>query len=100
MRYFSNKFSKIANSLGALRPQRPLAFDFGDLKLRDLPKLCFFKLIMTKSNLKKLVMTSFQLHHCYYVTKKRFQVKVARFFHFRSLPIKISGYASSVSTQN
>jgi len=41
MYYFSNKFSKIA-------------FDFGDLKLRDLAKLCFFPtcLIMMKSNLK------------------------------------------------
>jgi len=28
------------------------AFDFGDLKLPDLAKLWFFKLIMTKSNFK------------------------------------------------
>jgi len=32
----------------------PLNFDFGDLRLRDLAKLLFFNLIMTKSNLKKL----------------------------------------------
>jgi len=37
--HFSNKFSK-----------RPLIIDFSDLKLGDLAKLCFFKLIMTKSN--------------------------------------------------
>jgi len=38
MHYFSNKFSKV---------------DFGGLKLCYLPnKLCFFKLIMAKSNLK------------------------------------------------
>jgi len=50
--YFSNKFSKIA-----------LFFDFSDLKLCDFVKLCFFKLIMTKSNFKKSVMTSFQWRH-------------------------------------
>jgi len=40
MHYFSNKF-------------------FGDLKLRDVAKFCFFKLIMTKSNFKKSVITLF-----------------------------------------
>jgi len=34
----------------ALRPQRILTFDFGDLKLRDLLKLWFFKVVMRKSN--------------------------------------------------
>jgi len=48
MHYFSNKFSKIAK-----------IFDCGDLKLRDMAKFCFFKLIMTNSNFKKSVMTSF-----------------------------------------
>jgi len=32
--------------------QHHLMFDFGDLKLRNLAKLWFFKLIMTKVNLK------------------------------------------------
>jgi len=51
MHYFSNKFSKIFKPcMGALRRQRPLIFDFGDLKLRVLAKLCFFKLIMIKSS--------------------------------------------------
>jgi len=36
----------------------PLIFDCGDLKLRDVAKFIFFKLIMTKSNFKKSVMTS------------------------------------------
>jgi len=43
--------------LGAQSPQRfaifeeqNLIFDFGDLKLRDLAKLLFFKLITMKSN--------------------------------------------------
>jgi len=31
-----------------------LSFDVGDLKLRDLAKLWFFKLIMTKLNFKKI----------------------------------------------
>jgi len=56
MHYFSNKFSKIAR-LSA--PQRSLIFDFGDLKLRDVAKFYFFKLIMTKSNFKKSVMLHF-----------------------------------------
>jgi len=34
---------------GALRPQHLFTFDFDDLNLRNLAKLCFFKLIMTKS---------------------------------------------------
>jgi len=59
MHYFRNKFLKIAES-----PQRPLTFDFSKLKLRELAKLCFFKLIMTKSNLKKSVMTLFWWRHC------------------------------------
>jgi len=52
MHYFSNKFSKNA--------KWPLNFDFGDLKLHNLAKMCFSKLIMTKSNLKTSFMTSFQ----------------------------------------
>jgi len=55
LRIFKNR-----HTMEALCPQRPLTFDFGDLKLRDLAKLCFFKQIMTKSNFKKSVMTSFQ----------------------------------------
>jgi len=58
MHYFSiNKFSKIAQALGAHHPQCPLIFNIGDLKLGDLTKLWFFKLIVTKSNFKKSVMT-------------------------------------------
>jgi len=52
MHYFSNKFSKIDKRWG-----RPLIFDFGKLKLRNLIKLWFFKLNMTKSNFKKSIMT-------------------------------------------
>jgi len=52
MHYFSNKFSKKCQALGALRPQRPTIFNFGELKLRNLAKLWFFKLFMTKSNFK------------------------------------------------
>jgi len=51
MHYFVLNFQKLPNA-GALRTQRPLIFDFGDLKLRDLAKLWFFKLITTKSNFK------------------------------------------------
>jgi len=42
MYYFSNKFSKLPRTLGALRPQRTLIFDFGDLKLSDVAKFVFF----------------------------------------------------------
>jgi len=51
--YFRNNFQK---SPSALRLQRPLIFDSGDLKLRDEAKFCFFELIMMKSNFKKSVM--------------------------------------------
>jgi len=40
-------------------PQRHFTFDFGDLKLRDLAKLWFFKLIMTKSNFWKIAFSLF-----------------------------------------
>jgi len=56
-------------------PIVPLTPDFGDLKLRDLPKLRFFKRIVTNSNFKKSVMTSFQLRHHYCVTKNRHQTR-------------------------
>jgi len=42
--YFSNKSLKIAKR-GA-KGAKPLIFDFGDLKLRDVAKFCFFKLII------------------------------------------------------
>jgi len=40
--------------MGALRLQRLLIFNISDLKLRDLTKLGFLKLIMTRSNFKKI----------------------------------------------
>jgi len=42
MCYFSNKFSKNRQALNALRSQRRLIFDIGDLKVHDLAKFCFF----------------------------------------------------------
>jgi len=51
--------SERRNFSKAHRPQRPLIFNIGDLKLRDLTKLWFYKLIATKSNFKKSIMTSF-----------------------------------------
>jgi len=65
--------------------------DYDKIKLKKI------KLIMTKSNLKKSVMTSFQWRHRNYVTKKRHQTYVTKFFNFRPLPIEISGYASVIS---
>jgi len=52
MRYFINKFSKIAKRWGLSAPSTPLTFNLGDLKLHDLAKLKIFKLIITKSNIK------------------------------------------------
>jgi len=43
IRYFNNKFSKIS-SVGvgdSAPPSASLTFDFGDLKLHDLPKSVF-----------------------------------------------------------
>jgi len=48
MRYFNNKFLKIAKRRELCAPSAQLTF--GDLKLRNLSKLRFFKRIMTKSN--------------------------------------------------
>jgi len=90
MHSFSNKFSKIAKRWGLfalcpLRPQRSLIFDFVVLKLRDVAKFCFFKLIMTKSNFKKLVMKSFLWRHGHYITEKRHQ-KTPQNFSILGLP--------------
>jgi len=85
MHYFSNKFSKIAKRRGLSAPQRPLIFNFGELKLRNFAKLCLFKLIITKSNFKKSIMMAF-----YYVTtltSQKISIPLPP-------PIKISGYAS------
>jgi len=53
MQYLGNTFSKIAKRWGLFSPSAHYSFNFGDLEFRDLAKLCFFKLIMTKSNFKK-----------------------------------------------
>jgi len=87
MHYFGKKFSKVSQH-GALRFQRHLIFDFCDLKLRDLAKLWFFKLIMTKSNFKKSVMTLFRLLHFNYIIEIRQQNSVTKLFHFGPIPSK------------
>jgi len=51
IRYFNNKFSKIAKRWRLCVPNASLISDFGDLKLRDLLKTGF-QTDMTKSNLK------------------------------------------------
>jgi len=62
-------FQKNLQAQGALRPQRPLTFNIGEPKFRDMAKLYFFKLItyMTKSNFKNsydvISVTSSQLRH-------------------------------------
>jgi len=44
---------KNRQALGTLRPNTTnLTFSIGDLNFRDLAKVWFFKLIMTKSNIK------------------------------------------------
>jgi len=59
--YFYNKCSEIAKRWGFSTTSAPLTFNIGDQKLRDFAKLCFFKLIMIKSNFKKSLMTSVTL---------------------------------------
>jgi len=81
--------------MGALRLQRNLIFNFGDLKLHDVAKFCFFKLIMMKSNFKKSVMTSWPLCH------RKTSSKTSQNFSILSPPpsIKISSYASGTNAQ-
>jgi len=83
--HFYNKFSKIAKGW-ALRPQHPLTFDIGDLKLRDFAKMWFFKLIMTKSNFKKISyhavsVTSSQLRHRKTPLKQRHKILTYQIFN-------------------
>jgi len=68
MHCFSNKFKKSSSTVWALRSKRPLTFNIGDLKLRDVAKLWIFKLIIKKSNFKKIsydiiLVTSLSLRH-------------------------------------
>jgi len=58
MHYFSNKFSKIANAESS-PPLAPLNLRFLWPEVMAKLWFCGFKLIMTKSNFKKSVMTSF-----------------------------------------
>jgi len=46
LRYSNNKFSKIAKRWWFSAPSATFTSDLGDLKLRDLLKLCFFKVLM------------------------------------------------------
>jgi len=71
MHYFSNKFLKIAEGWGLTAS-----------KLRDLTKLWFFKLIVTKSNFKKSVKTSFCDVVAITSAKLRHQNNVTKFFYF------------------
>jgi len=54
-----NLLLKSPSAVGALCPQHCLTFNIGDLKFCELAKLWLFKLIMTKYNFKKNLM-SFQ----------------------------------------
>jgi len=58
--YFSNKYRQ---ELEAHRPQRPLIFNIGDLKLGDLTK--FWLLGLWRNQLQKNHMASF-LWRCYH----------------------------------
>jgi len=57
-----SKMLYFSQALGASPSPGFLTFSVGDLKLRNLAKLCFFKLIPMKYNFKKSVITSFQCH--------------------------------------
>jgi len=93
MHYFSYKFLKI--KLGS-RPHCPLTVDFGDLKLRDLAKLWFYILVMSKSNLKN--------SHCVISATSSKQKKLTKIasLEFSMLPLppsmKLSGYPSVFQT--
>jgi len=50
MHHFNNRFAKFAK-----RCPKHITFHVGELKLRDLAKFCFFKLIVPKSNFKKII---------------------------------------------
>jgi len=49
-----------------------------------------------KIELQNIVITTIQLRHCHYVTEKHHQNNVQKFFQFKPLPIKTSGYASGL----
>jgi len=74
MHYFSNNFSNIAK-----------IFDLGDRKIRYVAKFCFFKLIMTKSNFKKSVMTSWPL--CNRKTSQNFSILSTPQSKFLATPV-------------
>jgi len=59
LRYFNIKFSKIAKRWGLSASSVLLTPDFGNLKLCDLPKIEFFKRIMTNANSKKHLIRHF-----------------------------------------
>jgi len=83
--YLSNKFSRIAKRWGISAPATSF-LRFWRFEVAWFGQIAFFfKLIMTKSNFKNQLW-----HHRYYITEKRHQINVTKFFHFGPLPIKIS----------
>jgi len=77
--YFRNNYFK-KPSTGAFHPQRLLTFNTGNQKFLDLTLLWFFKLIITKSNLKNS-------HYVISVmlSPLRHQNNVTNFFQFAPL---------------
>jgi len=73
MHYFSNKFSKIAKRWGLSVLSAPLSFDIGGLSLCDLAKLCFFKLIMAKSDIRKISYDVVSVTSSQLITEKRYK---------------------------
>jgi len=84
MHYFSNKFSKIT--------KRPLIFDFGDLKLRDMAKFCFSSWLWRNRTSKNQLLRHFS--DVMAIMSPKNVIKTSQNFSILGPPIKISGYAS------
>jgi len=87
-------FQKSPSAGGSPPPPALLNLQYWWPEVPWFGQIVVLKLIMTKSNFKNAVMTSFQWRHHHYVTEKRHQNTATNFFQFGLLSIKISGYAS------
>jgi len=94
IRYLITNFQKSSSALRLCAHSVPLTYDFGDLKLRDLPKLWYFKRIMPKLNFQKSTFDVISVTLSLLRHQKCHQINVTIFFYFGPLPIKISGYAN------
>jgi len=83
-------------SAGGFPPPAPLNLQYWWPEVPWFGQIVVFEVDYDEIELQNMVMTSFQWRHHQYITEKRQQNNVTKFFQVGPLRIKISGYASGL----